>query len=138
MSAELYRRHSDLLRIAEIQDREIQAAAVPLMIASVRCLTGKADNLEDNPVDWTEAHPAFAGFLLPLAKRLQGLRGENQEKCDKIKKDALKWVELVIENTFSDVLQSSPVERDCAQLIDIACLLCNRLNRLPTKKEVKI
>ena len=138
MSGKLYQKKADLLRFAKNEDKELQAAAVALTIASARCLLGNADDLEDHPIKWTEGQPAFAGFLLPLAKRLQGLNRANQEESEKIKKEALKWVGLVIENSFPHVLQSRHVQRESAQLIDIAGLLCNRHNRLPTKQEVKI
>jgi hypothetical protein len=138
MSAKLCQKQSDLLGFAEIQDKETQAGAVALLLAVARCQIGKADDLQDNPVQWAEALPAFTGFLLPFAKRFQALDGANEEECKKIKKDAGEWVESIIENAFPHVFQSRSVQRESAQLIDIACLLCNKNNRLPSKQEVKI
>ena len=76
---------------------------------------------------------------MPLAKRLiTTKRPKTKEQADAMKKAALAFLSEAIDHAFP--LQTLPksLEIISATLIDIAFNLCKKLDRLPTKKEVRM
>ncbi len=146
-------------RIENIEDREIQSAFLALETSRLNLLRlekegdGLAeiygeDYLSDHRTGREEILWAIQ-FLLPLAKRLLMPRPvgvslddwkvepSTKEEAKMLRKDACKFVSGVIDRMFSEHLMKPqrPTIRAKAA-IPLALRYCQKLDRLPTKKEL--
>ena len=143
MSAVMAKKYNELRGYSEIKNKEVQAAACALLTAEHRFFDadmGEPDDYEDRPVHHTESIPAFTGFLMPLAKRLNALRKpENQiaNRRKEIRKEAEEWFKIVLESAFPDHLGITPTEQDAVNVIHALWRLCEELGTHATKKDVK-
>lgn len=143
MSPALAKRYDELKRFVEIQDKEIQAAAVALLIAEHRLISNRNEDAEDyeqRPASSTESGPAFTGFMMPLARRLHTLRlPENSlpHRREEIRKEAVAWFQNVIQNAFAEYIEATQLEQEAVKVIEALRHLCEELGRHATKKDLK-
>jgi hypothetical protein len=143
MSPALAKRYDELKRFVEIQDKEIQAAAVALLIAEHRLISNRNEDAEDyeqRPVSSAESERAFTGFMMPLARHLHTLRlPENSlpHRREEIRKEAVAWLESVIENAFSEYLSPGKLDNHLIEVIETTSALCYKNARIPDKAEIR-
>jgi hypothetical protein len=118
-------------------DRDIGRARRVLTMATQRCEMGilpgepGTENISDD-----EAMKALCFLVMPLASKLKGIKRNDPAGAERIKQQALHWVAQVIDNTFPDHLDPDGDLQRAADLTQIAHLLCQFLDAIPTKKEV--
>lgn len=90
-----------------------------------------------NPTRPIEGEMAFEKFLIPFADILSNFDESTIASIRRSKREALEWVANVINASFSGYLERSQAERDAADMIETALLLCQRNNQIPTKADIR-
>jgi hypothetical protein len=80
-----------------------------------------------------ECREAYFRFIVPIAQCLNGIGSASPEDAERMKKTALHWVSLILDEAFPPLDLKA---RRVLGLIRIAHSLCRKLDRLPYKKEV--
>jgi hypothetical protein len=76
---------------------------------------------------------AYRRFIVPIAQRLNGIEWASHEEAERMKKEALHWVSLVLNESFPPLDLKA---RRVLGLIETARRLCQEHDRLPLKKEL--
>ena len=87
----------------------------------------------DNLPSEDEFREAYFRFIVPIAQCLSGIGSASPEEAERMKKTALHWVSLILDEAFPPLDLKA---RRVLGLIRIAHSLCRKLDRLPYKKEV--
>jgi hypothetical protein len=130
MGSDVHFQHEDWGGQISYLDEDVDRAKHVIMQAEWRRFGGEyIDNLPFGE----EFTVAYHHFIVPIAERLNGIGWASPEEAERMKKTALHWVSLILDEAFPPL---SLKARRVLNLIRIAHSLCRKLDRLPYKKEV--
>jgi hypothetical protein len=130
MSSRVHTKHTDwsgrIHACAEDVDR-----AIHVIEKAERRSCGDED--VDNLPSEDEFREAYFRFIVPIAQCLNGIGSASPEKAERMRKEALHWVSLVLNESFPPLDLKA---RRVLGLIETARSLCQEHDRLPLKKEL--